>query len=305
MIIRLALLFALLPLAANLQADEYQASDITQVVLLGVGNPNPVPERSGPATAIIVNGTSYIIDFGPGVMRRAALAARDKNIPALEAKNIGHAFLTHLHWDHSAGFPDLLLTSWTLGRKVPFQLVGPPGTRALADNIVQAYAEDIRFRVEGLEPANNQGWRVVTSEAMSGVAYRDDNVKVEVFPVCHGGWDTAVGYRFTTPDRVIVISGDTSYCPIIARMAKGADILIHEVYSSASHKRLPADWSSYHASSHTSSLDLARIANEARPRLLVLHHQLVWNEDSYELPLQEVSARYDGAVVSGQDLDVF
>jgi ribonuclease BN (tRNA processing enzyme) len=75
----------------------------TQVVLLGTGNPGPTPERSGPATAIIVNGEPYLVDFGAGVVRRAA-AARQKGIAALNPTNIRHAFVTHLHSDHTVGY---------------------------------------------------------------------------------------------------------------------------------------------------------------------------------------------------------
>jgi hypothetical protein len=42
----------------------------TQIVMLGTGTPRPDPERSGPATAIVANGTPYLVDFGPGVVRR-------------------------------------------------------------------------------------------------------------------------------------------------------------------------------------------------------------------------------------------
>src|SRR5258708_36569397 len=59
----------------------------TQVVLLGTGNPGPAPGRSGPATAIIVNGEPYLVDFGPGVVRRAA-AAQQKGIAAINPINL-------------------------------------------------------------------------------------------------------------------------------------------------------------------------------------------------------------------------
>jgi ribonuclease BN (tRNA processing enzyme) len=78
----------------------------TQVVLLGTGNPGPSPDRSGPATAIVVNGRAYLVDLGPGVVRRAA-AAQQKGISALNPINIQHAFVTHLHSDHTIGYPEL------------------------------------------------------------------------------------------------------------------------------------------------------------------------------------------------------
>jgi hypothetical protein len=56
----------------------------TQVVLLGTGNPPADPDRSGPATAIVVNGTPYLVDFGAGVVRRAKSAVVDRGIAGLE-----------------------------------------------------------------------------------------------------------------------------------------------------------------------------------------------------------------------------
>src|SRR5678815_668562 len=55
----------------------------TQLVILGTGTPIINPDRSGPSVALVVNGSAYLVDFGPGVVRRAAAAARDKHITAL------------------------------------------------------------------------------------------------------------------------------------------------------------------------------------------------------------------------------
>ena len=118
------------------------------------------------------------------------------------------AFLTHLHSDHSAGLPDLILTSWVAGRDAPLELYGPEGVADMAEYILKAYDADIRYRIDGLEPANELGWRVNAHTLDDGVVYEDDNVKVEAFRVRHGTWENAFGFRFTTPDRVIVISGE-------------------------------------------------------------------------------------------------
>ena len=118
-----------------------------QIVLLGTGTPAPDPERSGPSTAIVVNGTPYLVDFGAGVVRQAA-AARKRGVRGLEAVNLRIGFLTHLHSDHTLGFPDLILTPWVVGRKEPLEVYGPPGTRAMAEHILKAYGADIDIRTE-------------------------------------------------------------------------------------------------------------------------------------------------------------
>jgi ribonuclease Z len=107
--------------------------------MLGTGTPIPTPNRSGPATAIVVNGKAYIVDFGPGVVRRAAEVSKEYGGPlnALNVDQLGIAFLTHLHHDHSAGLPDLVYTSWTHGRENAFELYGPPGTAAMASNVAE------------------------------------------------------------------------------------------------------------------------------------------------------------------------
>src|SRR5215471_5959198 len=95
------------PLAA--QQTPTQTSH-TQIVLLGTGNPPADPDRSGPATAIVVNGTPYLVDFGAGVVRRAKSAVVDRGIAALEPVNLRVVFVTHLHSDHTVGYADLILT---------------------------------------------------------------------------------------------------------------------------------------------------------------------------------------------------
>ena len=278
----------------------------TQVVLLGTGTPNADPERSGPSVAIVVNGMPYLVDFGPGVVRRAA-AAHQAGIEGLAVERLSRAFLTHLHSDHTAGYPDLLLTPWVLERAEPLHVYGPAGLKNMTGHIVAAYQQDIRERLEGLEPANHTGHQVVAHELARdlapGVAYRDANVRVEAFPVRHGSWP-AFGFKFIAPDRTIVVSGDTAPTEMIVEQSRGCDVLIHEVYPVAGFRTLPPAWQRYHAQVHTSSRELAQIAAQVKPGLLVLYHQLFWGISEKDL-LYEIQERYDGPVVSGRDLDVY
>lgn len=285
---------------------EIGPSDITQVVMLGTGTPNADPERSGPAVAIVVNDTPYLVDFGPGVVRRAAAMspAYGGAIQGLEVSRLGYAFLTHLHSDHSAGLADLILTPWVLERDKPLELYGPDGIDVMASHLLKAYKADIDYRLNGLEPANNQGWRVNTHEVEEGVIFEDENVKVEAFRVRHGTWPNAFGYRFTTPDRVIVVSGDVAADETLVNYAHGADILIHEVYSVEGFQRRDAFWQKYHRTNHTSAHELGEIAARAKPGLLILYHVLFWGA-SEETVLREVREKYTGEVVLADDLDVY
>lgn len=275
----------------------------TQIVLLGTGTPNPDPDRSGPCVAIIVNGTPYLVDCGPGVVRRAAAAHR-AGVEALAVENLKHLFVTHLHSDHTIGLPDLILTPWVLERDEPLAVYGPPGICAMTEHILEAYKEDIRVRIEGLEPANTVGYQVSVHEIEPGTIYRDANVTVRAFPVKHGAWSCAYGFRFETPGRTIVISGDTTPTSSLVENATGCDVLIHEVYSQAGFETRPPEWQRYHADSHTSSVQLAEIAAKVQPGLLILYHQLFWGSSEEDL-LNELRHTYKGKVVCGQDLDVY
>lgn len=275
----------------------------TQIVLLGTGTPNAEPDRSGTSIAIIVNGMPYIIDCGPGVVRRAS-AAYQAGVKGLELSNLKIAFITHLHSDHIVGYPDLIFTPWVLERNEPLEVYGPPGIRSMTEHILKAYEEDIKVRVEGLEPANTEGYKVNVHEIGSGLIYEDENVRVKSFSVKHGSWKYAYGFRFETPDRIIVISGDTVPTDTIIENAEGCDVLIHEVYAEAWFKKKEPEWKKYHASSHTSSCELAEIANKVKPDLLILYHQLHSGTTEEEL-LEEIREIYSGKVVYGRDLEVY
>ena len=299
---RLALLLALcMPLPSRAQAPEGG----TRLVILGTGSPNSDPERWGPAVAVIVDGEAYLVDAGPGVVRRAAAAARDHGLP-LTALDLKRVFITHLHSDHTLGLPDLILSPWVLERPEPLELYGPPGLERMTHHLLEAWREDIDMRLFGLEPqANVDGYRAVTHETRGGLVYEDERVRVEAIPVGHGSWPHSFGYRFETADRTIVISGDARPSPSLIEACDGCDILVHEVYSGARYPDRPPEWQTYHASSHTSTDELAELAAQARPGLLVMYHQLFWGDADEDLVNQIRAAGYTGRVVSGKDLDVY
>lgn len=278
-------------------------SGVTRLVLLGTGTPNAEPDRWGSALAIVVNGTPYLVDAGAGVVRRAS-AARELGVEGLAPRNLSIVFLTHLHSDHTVGLPDLIFTPWTLERPVPLRIFGPPGTQGMASHLMEAYQADVDVRIQGLEPANTTGAGIRVEENTHGLVYQDENVKVTAFEVDHGDWDHALGYRFETPDRTIVVSGDTAPTEEIVEQCRGCDILVHEVYSKAGFDRRDPVWKAYHSASHTSAPELGAIAARAGPRLLVLTHQLLWGSTPEAL-VEEVREVFDGKVVYGRDLQVF
>ena len=278
----------------------------TRVVLLGTGTPGAEPDRSGPATAIVVDDTPYLIDFGPGVVRRAT-AAFVNGVDGLRVQNLRLAFLTHLHSDHTAGYPDLILTPWVLGRREPLHVYGPPGLAAMSENILEAYREDIRVRVGGAEMLDPIGVRVVPHEIteVRSLVYQDDLVSVEAFAVPHGTWEHAFGFKFVTVDRTVVVSGDTGPFDGLVEIARDADVLLHEAYTSAAFYRRNLGTRRYHGTFHTSATKVGEIAARANVGMVILYHQLHLAGDSPEQMVAEVSAQFDGPVAYGRDLEVY
>ncbi len=275
----------------------------TTIVMLGSGTPIPDPDRSGPAVAIVVDSVAYLFDAGTGVVRRAAAASRD-GVPGLRAQQLGRVFLTHLHSDHTMGLNDVIFTPWIQGRDAPLHIYGPPGTKRLVHGILDGNDEDIRERIASAGGPSANGWKAVVHEVAEGTVYEDERISVRAFGVPHSAWKHAFGYRITTPDRTIVISGDARANPAIARECNGCDVLIHEVYSDSGFRTIPARRQPYHAQAHTSAMQLGAIATVAKPGLLVLYHQLYFGATDERL-LSEVRSTFSGKVVSAKDLQRF
>jgi ribonuclease BN (tRNA processing enzyme) len=270
------------------------------LVLLGTGTPIPDPDRSGPAVAVVAGGTAYLVDAGPGVVRRAREAADKTGITALVPVRLNFLFLTHLHSDHTLGYPDLIFTPAVNGRPGPLEVFGPKGTEEMTGHLMAAWKKDMDVRINGLEHGNANAYKVNVHEIDPGVVYRDANITVKAFLVKHATWDQAFGYGFETPNRSIVVSGDTAPTPAIAEACNGCDVLLHEVYCNPPSGR----GSPYFEAAHTSAAELAEIAKQAKPKLLVLYHQLNAGCSGDGL-LEQVRRSYAGVVVSANDLDVF
>jgi ribonuclease BN (tRNA processing enzyme) len=290
----------------------------TRLVLLGTGTPLPDPDRSGPATAVVVNGSAYLVDFGPGVVRRAAAAMLDKGVTELDPVNIRNVFVTHLHSDHTAGYPDLILTPWTMGRNTPLEVYGPRGLKKMTEHILSAYSEDVSIRRDGMEMESPEGIKVNVHEIKEGVVFKDENVTVTAFPTKHGEWESSFGYRFDTRDKSIVISGDTTPRDETIRACNGCDILLHEA-TTEKYLRNPMrpnrqgyDIKAYVSKYHTTTTQLAELAARAKPKLLVLYHNTITLRpdkrpmaSTPEDLLREITSRYRGKVVVGRDLDIY
>lgn len=277
------------------------ATDSTVVVLLGIGTPVPDPRASGPSTAIVIGKRLFIVDAGAGIERR--LSAANLSNTDFEA-----VFFTHLHSDHVLGYPDLIFTSWVFGRSAPLRVYGPPGIQSMTNHLIAAFAVDIDTRTNGYEQNTRNGYRVRARDVKPGVIYDSAGVRVTAFPVLHGTMK-AYGYRFDTPTRSIVISGDTRESDAVARAAAGVDVLVHEVVVVSELRQPPGafggDIKRYMTSFHTPANKLGEIAARANPKLLLLTHIVPSGVADSLLIAGIRSGGFKGRIAVGHDLDKY
>ncbi len=299
---RLVIAFPLALIVPFLNAQQPALPDSTTVVLLGTGMPFPDPKAQGPATAVVVGSRILLIDAGPGVERQmtaAGLPVRGGPVTAV--------FLTHLHSDHTLGLPDLIFTSWVMGRRRPLRIFGPHGTRAMTDHLLAAWREDIQVRTEGLEHATRGGYQVEVTEIQPGIVYDSGGVRVTAIGVSHGSWKEAFGYRIDTPAKSVVISGDTRPSEALVRASKGVDVLVHEVYPEVrlkpEERNDGEDWPRYMRSFHTSDRELGTLAARIQPKLLILSHIVRMGGTDDELLAGVRAGGFTGRVVVGHDLE--
>ncbi len=273
-----------------------------EVVLLGTGYPRPYPDRAGPSTAVVINGKYFIVDAGRAVVLR--LSALQQPMPPIAA-----VFLTHLHSDHTSGLPDLFNTSWVMGRKQPLQLYGPRGTQEMVDGLLKFYAEDIHIRRDLVEKLEPKGAEIDVHIVGEGAVYKDDRVTITAFAVDHRPVEPAFGYRFESGGKIAVISGDTAPSDNLVKFARGADILVHEVYMPGYFARTrsvemtrgdTAEVTRRLGRYHTDANQVGKIAAAAGVKKLVLTH-VIPPEDSDKI--RELAARnFSGEIVVGKDL---
>lgn len=276
----------------------------TRLVLLGTaGGPTPKARRAAPAEAIQVGNTIYLVDCGNGVGRQLVLAG-------LPLEQVREIFITHHHSDHTADLTTLPLLLWANGLAGVITLHGPPPLRKSVKAGLRAVAFDVDTRVkdEGRTPLRDQ--LRIDEFTREGIVYQDDRVTVRAARVSHPPIVDAYAYRFDTPGRSIVISGDTAPSPALVELARGADVLVHEVLllgpdETAAWLGLPLDHPlvQHVLKSHTSFRDVGKIARDAGVTKLVLTHFVPGNaEVDRERVLGEIRKTFSGEVVLGEDL---
>lgn len=299
------------------------SADSTTVVTLGTaGGPawwkGGRRKRAGISTAVVVGEKHYVVDLGYGAGRQLTEAQ-------LEMNDLAGVFITHLHSDHVVDLPGLVL--FGLGDRYPgagkLPIYGPPdrgvltpvspratvrprvvnpqaptpGTSAMLDAVLAAFATDLNDRVldnlwahpldlmdvHDIEIPESAGFHAnenPTPDMDPFVVFEDERVRVSAILVAHPPMAPAFAYRFDTDGGSVTISGDTREHANTAKLATGADLLLHEAID---HRwvdelvaEMPEDMAQasrdHHYGAHTSVEGAVRVAEDAGVQRLALHH---------------------------------
>jgi ribonuclease BN (tRNA processing enzyme) len=290
--------------AALLAATPALGAGKSRLILLGTaGGPTPKPNRAAPAQVIIVDGAAYVIDCGNGVGRQFVLAG----VPLRSLRAI---FITHMHSDHVADLGNLQWLAWSDNLTTPVDSYGPPPLAAMQQQFLGLNQVDIETRIadEGRPPLAP----LMRSHELTrpGLVLDDGRVRVTAALVNHPPMVPSFAYRFDCPDRSIVFSGDTSASPALVALAKGADVLVHEILLESavdSMVRNAPDAKTLRQhllASHSTGEQVGRAATEAGVKTLVLSHFVPGGAPfiTDDVWLAAVRPHFAGEIVVGRDL---
>jgi ribonuclease BN (tRNA processing enzyme) len=298
--------------AAKAAAEQAQAAlkdaKGTKLVLLGTaGGPAPGRTRQMTSHVMLSNGAAYVLDCGLGVTDQFARTA----IPFSALRSI---FITHHHPDHNIEYGPLLVIGWVQGMRLNVRAFGPPPLKQMTEGLLGSYKTTIDFWAEDFK-MKPLGMIDVREVSVAGPVTQDDNVEVAAIVVEHPSVKPALGYRFDFHDRSIAFSGDTAPLEDVAKMARGADVLVHEaMYVPAvetySRGQIAKGWPveldkvmAHMKADHTPVEDVGRIAQEAGVKTLVLSHLVPAIDSIHDETWRAAAAKnFKGEIIVGKDL---
>ncbi|MGZ3274766.1 MAG: MBL fold metallo-hydrolase [Caulobacteraceae bacterium] len=276
--------------------------DSTVLTLIGTqGGPGLTVRRAGESSLLTIRGKRYLIDAGIGVTRRLAEA----NVPL---PSISEVFITHQHNDHTADLPGMMAIYSS--RQHPLEIIGPPRTADFVAAVVAALRINWEIRAEqGGQSVPDAAAMFKARDVQPGLVFSDDNVKVTARENAHFHFkagstaspNKSYAYRFQTPHKVVVFTGDTGQDPGLAKFAEGADILVCEMVSPSVLKAVPEAGRFHMVEEHLSPTQVGQLARDAKVKMLVLSHLVGADPND----LTEIKKWYSGPVVVGEDLQTF
>ncbi|MBI3435555.1 MAG: MBL fold metallo-hydrolase [Proteobacteria bacterium] len=292
----------------------------SRFITLGTtAGPLPRKDRAQASNLLIVNGTNYLIDAGDGATRRIVQAG-------INFLQVGTIFITHNHSDHMAGLATLLNAQWEYSRRQPTNVYGPPGTQRVVEAAIAYFTVNAEIRsTEGkTSPRSNL---FIGHDVGVGPIYADANIKVTAVENTHfniakdsplHGKHKSYSYRFQTPDRVIVFTGDTGPSEAVTQLATGADVLVSEVLDAEEIKQRrirSGNWDHLSAAEqaafmahlideHVTPEEVGKMAAKAGVKTLVLTHLPTTGKDNddYKRYVDKVGKYYKGPVFVASDL---
>lgn len=296
----------------------------SRLVTLGTGG-GPVPRvrRSAPANMLQVGDKVYLIDAGSGVAPALVAAG----IRPGEVKTI---FLTHLHYDHVGGLADLIAYDWLTRSSVPILIYGPPTTGRFVDAVVDFLRIPLGIFAVQIPPTGPVAAGIDAHDLdTSGqkTIYQDDRVRVSAVENSHyatmpthgrpPGAARSFAYRFDTPGRSFVFTGDTGPSAAVEQLAAGADVLVSEVLdpdalaalltSLKSDPDQKASFIAHMEQEHLAPEAIGRLAAKAGVKMVILSH--IGPGDDSETDLRRYTAGvrkyFSGPVIAAKDGDEF
>ncbi|QYX54312.1 ribonuclease Z [Pseudomonas sp. S07E 245] len=299
---------------------------------LGTSSGVPTKARNVSATAVIeASGKSwYLVDCGEGTQHQLLHTS-------LSMRDLRGIFITHVHGDHCYGLPGLLASAGMSGRSEPLELIMPLALHEwlrLSLAVSQTY---LPFELHLLAVETLQDWRsaqvAVTTVELShrvpsyGFVFTEINpeprldterLQADGIPrgplwgdLAHGRQvehegrvlDTLTYLKASRAARRIVVCGDNDSPALLAEVAKGADVLVHE--ATFTEPVLQRSQSNF---GHSTAAAVAQFAEAAGvPNLVLTHFSARYQDNPQRSPSiddvrQEAQAHYSGQLTLARDL---
>lgn len=268
------------------------------VTIIGSGNPQYNPNRSGPSALVQYKGTKFLVDMGNGT--RAQL----EKLGFVRRNSPDALLITHHHLDHNEEFIPMVHQKFMMPET--FLIAGPSPIKEMTNYVAKFYDEDLNYRMSNKGKQFNSNHTNATVKELKGdTTFFWKGVKISTTEVPHSIYTLA--YRFDAGGKSIVISGDLSYTPNLGKLAKNANILV--IDSQIIRKHAPRKTSPGKASNnarkptntaHASIEEAAKMAAEAGVKTLIITHLPNADIDE-EATKAKVAEQFSGKVLIARD----